>query len=392
MEAFFLVEEHESGSLPDLFVRLTTPFREPARYGLELVDALSAHHEAVRGELLEAGADASWRAPRQPRGRDSVGALVDAAASFHAHHQPLFRHLVLVLLPESVSSPREWAQWLEQAVQRLEPAGVRLVCFDDPDGLMLAGLARTQARRVRTHVPQLDMGRTLEEVSTMAGGLDTPAGRYRHLFVQLGRAIKAKDLPRASELASEAVQLAQQQGWGHLVIATWFALGSGYFAVKDNVAAIRTYRQAESAAADAHARQEAYGLGLLLKARLALGTALIMAAAHVRAATVYEGAAPLAEQLGDPRMLMECWRMAAYCHEFARAHDASWDCGLKALAVAQKLDDETRRTSTLSYVGEGLLRLTRTGKYRHHGPAIEQQMKKLLGPDWRPVAPRGTTS
>jgi tetratricopeptide (TPR) repeat protein len=392
LETFFAIEDHEGGTLPDLFLTLNPPFKAPARYGFELIAALSAGYEAIRADLMEAGAVASWRVPPLPSGRDDTQALFEVAASFHAHHQPLFRHVALVLLPESVSSPRAWARWVERAVRSAVPAGVRLVCFDAPDAVALAGVATTQPQRVRTHVAALDMSAALEEISSAAGELETPAGRYRHLFVQLGRAIEQLNLPGAEHLAAEAVGIAQQQGWGHLVVAAYFALGSGYLSVEQPLEALRAYRQAELAAEDAHSRAEPYGLGLLLKVRMALGTALLVADAHARAATMYEEAARLAEQTGDVRLRLECWRMAAYCHEQARAYDASWGCGLKALAVARTMDEQTRRTSTLSYLGEGLLRLTRRPKYRNHGRAIEQQLTQLLGKAWRPVPARSTQS
>lgn len=389
LETFFQVEDHESGTTPDLFLRLTPPFEAPEEYGLALVESLSEQYASVRDELAAAGADASWSAPRPSRRRDGVDALHDAARSFHAHHQPLFRHLVLVLLPEGGMPAQAWARWVERAVQRAQEPNVRLVCLDTREDLKLAEVARRQARHVRTQVAELDMGAALEEISTAAGRLDTPQGRYRHLYVRLGRALAAKDLGRAEQLAGEAVALAHQQQWGHLVVASWFALGAGFLAVGKPAEAIRTYLQAEEAALEAHARGEPTASALRLKVRLALGTACVSAAAYERGATVYEQTAPLAEQLQDTRMQLECWRMAAYCHERARAHDAAWQCGVKGLEVGQRMDDETRRSSTLGYLGEGLLRLTRTWKYREHGEAISRRLEKLLGPHWRPAASRG---
>ncbi|EPX64762.1 hypothetical protein D187_000184 [Cystobacter fuscus DSM 2262] len=392
LETFFQVEDHESGVTPDLFLRLTAPFDEPERHGLDVVESLSEQYASIRGELAAAGADASWTAPAPTRGQDDVDAFLDAAASFHAHHQPLFRHLVLVLLPEGGMPAQAWEQWVERVVRRAHEPNVRLVCIDSREAPILTEVARTQAHRVRTCVADLDMGAALEEVSTAAGRLDTPYGRYRHLYVQLGRALAAKELGRAERLAGEAAALAHQQKWGHLLVASWFALGAGYLAMGKPVEAIRTYWQAEEAALEAQARGESSALALRLKVRLALGAALVSAAVYERGATVYEETAPLAEQLQDTRMLLECWRMAAYCHELARATDASWRCSIEGLKVAQRMDDETRRSSTLGYLGEGLLRLTRTWTYRDHGEAIARRMEKLLGPRWRPSDSGGKPS
>jgi hypothetical protein len=236
------------------------------------------------------------------------------------------------------------------------------------------------------------MGAALEEVSTVAGRLNTPHGRYRHLYVQLGRALAEKDPARAERLAGEAAALARQQKWGHLLVASWFALGAGYLSLGKPVEAIRTYWRAEEAALEAQARGESSALALRLKVRLALGAALVSAASYARGATVYEETAPLAVQLQDTRMSLECWRMAAYCHERARDAEASWRCGVEGFAVAQRMDDETRRSSTLAYLGEGMLRLTQTWAYRDHGEAVSRQMEKFLGSRWRPSDSRGESS
>ncbi|MCY1016434.1 hypothetical protein [Pyxidicoccus sp. MSG2] len=392
LETFFQVEDHESGTTPDLFLRLTPGFEEPSRYGLALAESLSVQYAAVRDELAAAGADASWRAPRPARDADAVDVFHETAASFHAHHQPLFRHLVLVLLPEGDVPAQAWGLWVERAVERAREPHVRLVCIDSREDPRLAELASRQARRVRTRVADLGMGAALEEVSAAAGRLDTPHGRYRHLFVQLGRAIEARDLGRAEQLAAQAAAVAHQQQWGHLLVASWFALGAGYLAVGRPVEAIRTYRQAEAAALEAQSRGEPTALALRLKVRLALGAGLVAAASYGRGAAVYEETVPLAEQLQDTRMLLECWRMAAYCHELSRVHDASWRCGVEGLKVGQRMDEETRRSSTLGYLGEGMLRLTRTWQYREHAQPLLQQLEKLLGPRWRPSDSRGMPS
>lgn len=387
VEAFFRVEDEASGPECDLFLRLTAPFEDPRHHGSVLLKEFEHQYAAIRPALDEAGADTSWQAPPAARA-DDVYALLEAAASFHEHHQPLFRHLVLVLLPESISCTRQWAQWVERAVRSASHPNVRWVCFDYQEPSVLGPLARAQGRRVRTQVAGLDMGAAVEEVSEAAGRLETPQGCFRHLFVQMGRALESSDLERARQLASKAVAIARQEGWAHLQVVTHIALGSGYLSAGEALAALREYHRAELAAEQSQARGEPQGTRLRLQARLSMGAALVATAAHEQAAALYEQTAPLAEQLEDRRMELECWRMAAWSHEQCKAWEPSWSCGMRALGVAQRMDEETRRTSTLGYVGEGLLRLTRTWKYWGRGPAIEEQLERLLGQEWRPAVQR----
>ncbi|MBZ4397814.1 hypothetical protein [Myxococcus sp. AS-1-15] len=392
MDTFFVVEEHDGGVSPDLFLRLEVPFAAPSHHGLELVEAMASQYHAIRHDLAQAGVDASWVPPRREPGQDDSRVFLQAAQSFHEHHQPLFRHLVLVLLSEEVSSSADWTAWVERTVLQAHAAQVRLVCFDDPASPTLAEVARAQARRVRTCVAGLDMGAAMEEVSSAAGHLDTPQGHFRHLYVKLGRALEARDLGAARSLATEAVAVAKAQEWSHLVVATHVALATGCMTKEDFPAAVACYRSAEAEALAAHQRGEAQGLPLQLKVRMALGGALICARTYSRSGDLYRDTAPLAEQLKDDRMLLECWRMAAYGYELARDHDASWACGVRAFPVAHRMDEETRRTSTLGYLGDGLMRLTRTWKYRAHRSVVEEQMSRLLGPAWRPPDSRRPSS
>ncbi|MCA9710958.1 MAG: hypothetical protein KDK70_34270, partial [Myxococcales bacterium] len=142
MDAFLRVEAI-SGETGDLLLLLDTPFGDPARYGMELVAELCELYDALRESLSEAGlADTDWRPPpprpaaSRPAGLGGGAAPPDvdylrqAAASFHAHHQPLLRHLSLVLQPARVADPAALTAWLGAAVQAFDDPALRLVLVD----------------------------------------------------------------------------------------------------------------------------------------------------------------------------------------------------------------------------------------------------------------------
>jgi hypothetical protein len=123
-----------------------------------------------------------------------------------------------------------------------------------------------------------------------------------------------------------------------------------------------------------------------LQSKLAEGAALVSDEQHAKAAEVYEAAAALAEQQQDHLMTMDSWRMAAYCHESDGQIELSWRCGHAALDASEHLDAAARSTSTLPFVGQGLLRLVPKNK-SELANAIRERLHQLAGSNWEASAP-----
>ncbi len=86
----------------------------------------------------------------------------------------------------------------------------------------------------------------------------------------------------------------------------------------------------------------------------------------------------------DQRATLDCWRLTSYCLEQSGKTKPAWDAGLKGFEVGKAMDARTRKTSTLPYLAEGLMRLTEQPALQGYGPRMEKQIVELLGPDWRP--------
>ncbi|HYO71059.1 MAG TPA: hypothetical protein VEU33_33765, partial [Archangium sp.] len=175
-------------------------------------------------------------------------------------------------------------------------------------------------------------------------------------------------------------------GWFSLVVTAHFVMGGTLLGVKQPREALGHYQKAEAAAAEAEGRGEAPGAELRLKSRLAQGTALVSAQEDPPAATLYAETAPLARKLGDARMELECWRMASWCCEMSKEVEKAWEHGQRAWAVGQALDEGTRKTSTLPYVGEALVRLSHERQGQQAARDVESDVVSVLGQDWRPKA------
>jgi hypothetical protein len=403
LEAFVHCEQDEAaGRLPDLFLRFDEPFEDVDRYGAILREALAVGYEAAReemreeeGESAEPAGDGSgagegerpdttggltldWRPP-PPSGRHSLLDLVDACASLRAHHADRVEKLALVLTPETVADEGEWARWLHALVERI-PEPVRAVVVESADDPGLEALAEALPERVRTVVAELDMPGAMMELAR-AGGTADPGGRFRVLFAALGQALSAGELSKAREHANRALALTAGNGWTHLGAAVHIALAGGYLSGGDHREAVRTYAEADAAGRELEEAGEEVGSELRVQAGMGAGAAFLAAGDAASAARAYQATSVHAERAGNTVMLLECRRMAAYCHEQLGAVERSWEEGFRALDVAEALPAEERAASTIPFVAEGLLRLAADAPLQRR--AVEERMVALLGPDWR---------
>jgi hypothetical protein len=295
---------------------------------------------------------------------------------------------VLVLRPDAVSFPDAYQTWLQHFALEA-PENLRVMLLDDAKQPGYAALASKDPLRVQTCEPKLDMPAALVEISEAGGNLDTPGGKFRHLFVKLGNALQAGDLVTALPLGDAAVGIATAQRWFHLTVPVQFALGAALSGAGRHQDALVRYGAAESAAiqGETECPEEARGVcpQLRLHARLGRGSVLVAANAWRLAAQLYEETAPLAAAQKNARVTLDCHRLASFCHEQNGTLDEAFRVGLLGMQVARDMDKETLKTSTFPYLGVGLMRLTESGSRRGLGPRIESEIITIAGTrDWRP--------
>jgi hypothetical protein len=401
VETFVAVENSEGGELPDLFMRILVPFDQPHLYSLDLRGALLDQYRDSRSQV-DLG---EWAPPPASTNADALPSLVQTCKSLLAHVRKdpriVIEHLVLVLMPTAISDPAEWSVWLSRAAHAIDTPEVRFVVLDLKQTAVLQPLAEAEPEVVQTQVASLDMPGAYLEVSARAGGLDQPHGAFRHTYVELVNALGKGELDGAKTLAAKAITIASTQGWWHLVVAVHFCLGSGFLSRQQPAEAVRWFRLADETAAAGESKDDFGKAGtpspgddipgakdtarsLRVKARLGMAAAAYSANAFEHAAKVYEDTVPMADALGDLRSVLDCQRMASHCRERMGALQPAWDRGIEALGTGGRMDDETRKTSTLAFAGEGLLELTKRSQFQPYRSSIEREMQRLLGPDWRP--------
>lgn len=373
VEAMVVAEgDARAAEVPDLFVQVRAPFVDAAQYGA-----------AVRSELLQQY-QSSWEAlpdsERPPHFVPQPGDLLTTAAAFLTHHEGVFDRLALVLRPTEVEDDAAYATWLAAAaVTAASTPRLRFLALvaRDADGEALAAAVCAQAAGwARVEKLDLNVPALLEALSRQAGNLGSPGGRFRHLFVQLTNAVGAGDLAHAQRLGQSALAITQAQSWPSLAVAVHFALGGGFLTAAQPQEALSSYQAALAAAKAATAAGSAEGAGLELRSLFAIGATQVRSSDYVAAARTYEQAAPLATAQSDLLMQLECFRMAAFCHEAAGSPERAWQHAQTALSVAQTMPPELRATSTLPHLGEAITRLS-----HQHVPGLTPDIaaRRMMG-------------
>jgi hypothetical protein len=396
-EAFLAVEEDEqAGEHPDLFLAFETPFEDPAGHGFALRQKLVTEFREGKEELEKDGIDTSWTPPRVKHKENDIAFWVRTCASFRKHLGPEVRHLVLVLRPEAVSDPDAYQLWLYRWA--IEAPGVqRALVLDDATRPGYRALCQSDSKRVWATEAALDMPSALQELSQAAGNLDTPGGQYRDLFVKMGNALGKQDLAGALSHGDLMLGIAAAQGWFHLAVPVHLALGGALAGAGRFQEAIARYLAAEASAAEGEEKGadelKKTCKVLRMQSRLGRGSALIAGKAWTMAAELYEQTAPMAAELGDQRATLDCHRLASFSYEQGGQPDKAWEAGLPGLQVAREMDEETRQTSSFPYLGEGLMRLCKSGPRKALASRTEREIVLIAGTeDWRPPSPSGSPS
>jgi hypothetical protein len=400
VEAFVTKEsDPDACETPDLFLRFDDAFANPAAHGYALRESVLRACDEARAVLRDDRLDASFVAPASDRSDDDIRALLRVLAAYHAHHAGQVALLVAFLCPAAVTDLEAYQLWLQRLVLQT-PAQLRFIVVDAPERQQLRELAAAQPERVMSLPCDLNVSGASEELAQNAGSA-TPGARFRQLFVALGSAAKKGDVAAALPLCQRATELATTMGCPHLAAVVQTLLAGMHSAAGDYLQAIRCYAQVVCLADEtyAHGQQNApapegaselegevaiaYGLRLKRDARFGQGACLIAQRAWEQGAKVFLDGAVQSRALDDTRGELDALRLANLCFERCGALQQAWQCGMKGLEVGAAMDAQTRRTSSLAFLGESMLRLSRSSELSsYHGP-LARQLDGLLGSGWR---------
>lgn len=377
-DAFLAVESDDQiGELPDLFLRLSAPFEQEGSYGFGLREELwQASQELGAADDAELSGVVPWRPALLTQKSVGTSSFMAACESFHSHYQ-LPGQLALVLNPSQVSDVAGFARWLLAAARQM-PATLRFIVLDAVRKPELSPLLAADPKRMVLQAAELDMPRALADTSRNAGGLDTPGGMFRQLFVTFSGALGRQELGQAEQLAQRALEIAAAQGWHALGLPIHMALATAYAGaerMQDAHARLVTAEQMAKAGALA-GDPSCAKLGL--QARMARGSLWIGERKYADAAQHYEQTLPEAQALGDPLLIVDCLRLASFCREQDGDLRAGLRHGVAVTEYARGLDFATRKTSTLPFVGEAMKRLAKKSALRAEATRTASEIDQLM--------------
>jgi hypothetical protein len=386
IQLFIDLQSEPVGEIPDLFIEFKAPFEQPANYATTMIQSLQEQYDANREAIIADGIETDWVCPKYPA-QASIQDMLNVFESFHSSHQSLTEHLAIVLWPEKMPFGAPWETWVTELASHNVSESLRFVVVDRMDFPLLQALAESQPEKVVSVDPQLDMPAAYEQIVADVPG-NSPGHDFRKYFVAVTNAAGSGDIAKAESAAKYAIAIATQEKWFYLVSAAQMAMGAAYFTAGNLKSTIECYRAANKAVAGA---DDEASKKLDVPTRMAEGSALIAAEQYKEAAEVFQNAAAVAKRYRETTSELECWRMAGWCYETDGQADLSWACGEKALAVGAKLDEATRETSMLPYVGQMLLRLAEAGTQKKRKTEIQDRMVELLGPEWTAALVTGAT-
>jgi hypothetical protein len=381
LEVFFETQNEETSELPDLFIRLNTPFGGPEEYGYALASALEQVYEESRADLEAEGIDAGWRAPDAAVSRGGIEAFAASCGSLRAHYQDAMVLLAVVLEPEQIADKQGWQWWLQAALPYV-PDGVRLTCVDRVEAPLLGEVARVAPDAVVTVEPRLDMAAARRELLQKAAG-QGPGADFQRLFLELAENGSSMSPAEFDKKTQAALKIAVDQRWHALQVSVHMLAASHHFGAQRAAQALEAYRNAAVSAEEAKTSGDPAGDKLLLQSRFGEAAVLFGNREYQAASELYEAIGPVAAQCGEPLLAFEGWRMAGYCWRQAGAPAKSWELYWQAMDAAAAVDEQGRRASALPFVGRDLMELAAMPVYRGNVPTIEARMAELCGQDWR---------
>ena len=138
------------------------------------------------------------------------------------------------------------------------------------------------------------------------------------------------------------------------------------------------YLAAEQAAIDGERAGDPICPKLRVQARMARGGMLLGGKAYKPAAELYQETVPLALALDDARSVIDCLRLASFAREQAGDLRTALNHGVEATQFARNVDFETRKTSTLPFVGEAMQRLAKKSELRAQATRTAKEIEELM--------------
>lgn len=392
----FVVYEQEAGELSELIIETKTPFNDDAdEYSRGIIEDVIRQYEEMKPSLKEVGFEMNWMAPEADKKETTSAFLVRVLDSFFSCHSSMISGLGLLLRPDVIDDKESFSLWIENLLaQPISPA-VRLVFIDPLASPFLEEISEEKAALICSEPLNLDYPGMLEELAQGDGSHQGPDTDFRVLLVKITNCAEKQDIKGAEEAAHQALAIAETQNWLQMQVTVYMMMGACYLQASDHATSLESYQEALGIARKAKEVNDPAGPKMEITCLLSVASVHFALSDYTSAEKCYLEAAPLAEELKDFVLVMESWRMAAYCREKLKDFRTSYNHSIAALEAGEKMPEEQRAQSTLAYVGDGLIRLVKKARKKRKTrdlpdvQEVDEQMRELLGEKWRDLVLAG---
>jgi len=384
IEQFLNVESSIDASSPDLFIKFFTPFKREKNYSKSLVTELKMLVERYRNNDKTTGVEIKWQPLKAPS--EFQNTPVEFTYNFSAFGkglENLTASVVAFLNPTEVRDFKKLEKWIAQSIKSDIQDNVRLMIVDFIDNQQFHKLQKQFPELVMTIKPDLQMTEAMKELA-LAGGSNNPGTQFQVHFIELSKAATKGNMEQVETCANRAMEIAVAEGWLHLQVAVYQAVGSGYLSKKNYNKALTKFESSIRIAKTSFRQGEKIGGTLLANALFAKGAVLVNQQNYEEALSIFEEIVPVTQKDENHHLTMEAYRMIGFCQEKNKAHRAAFDSYIKAMETGELLDEAIQPNTTLPDTGETLLKLND----KHFNDLqkekwIEERMKRLLGEDWK---------
>jgi tetratricopeptide (TPR) repeat protein len=376
MLAFFESQRHEGEwQVGDLFIKFDAPFETGFTYSRMLCEALIESYLASADSFKEQAIALNWPFAKVQRPDSAAGFLhlLDAFARHHAEH---FRFVVAALMPAPITSVQALQAWLETALQKGVPTGVRLSLVDSHGQRRWDDLAHQYASQVRIIEAPIDLFDIARETAAQSPSTG-PAVLYRQLLTDVLTLVEKGTPAQVGARAAKAMQIAEREKWPDQQVVLHMAVAGAHLKAQDHAPAIHHYRQARQCGEQAKAQGNVVGANLVMQTWFGEGGAWLTADQLRKAAQAYRSGAEEAQRMPNPLFALEGFRMAAFCYARQGDHEDARTHAVLALREGKAMAADERAQSTLGMALHDMLRMqdpARTAELEKLAEAYQKQI------------------
>jgi tetratricopeptide (TPR) repeat protein len=356
VRAFLEAQKHEGEYVThDLFIVFDAPFENSIQYSRALKEQLAGRHAASADDLEHEGLDPSWPVAMASF-PDSAYGFMRAVRSLGGTYHKAIGHLVPVLAPSSVASPRHFAAWLARALEGGQPERLRLLALDSLETPQLDALQPADPGLLQRQTLDIDMTAVATETFAQERTVG-PAGVFRNMLMALVSMVEKAPAAQVLIKARDAVAFADSQNWKDQRVVVAMLVAGALLKEKRHDEAVATYRSARATAATALQEGHPAGAAMVLQTWFGEAGAALAAGRVSDAVIAYDNAAVVAQEAKNLVLAVEAFRMSAFCHARLGEREAAVERGVEALKTGQRLRREARGMTTLPLAANDLLRV-----------------------------------